>query len=49
MPDAGVAGQGERGEHRDERGAQRRREEATAVTATTPSNRGTSVSFLQRR
>ena len=27
MPAAGAAGQGERGEHRDERGAQRRREE----------------------
>ena len=31
MPAAGAAGQGERGEHRDERGAQRGREEDTAV------------------
>ena len=49
MPAAGVAGQGERGEHGDERGAQRRRAECTAVTAAMPANRGTSVSFRQRR
>ena len=48
-PVDGEAGTGERGEHRDERGAQRRGEEDKAVTATTPSNRATSVSFRQRR
>ena len=37
------------GEHGDESGAQRRREEDTAVTGTTPSNRGRSVSARHRR
>ena len=48
-PVDGEAGQGERGEHGDERGAQRRREEATTVTGTMPSNPGRSVSGRQRR
>ena len=46
---AGAAGQGERGEHDDERGAQRRGEEDTAVNVATPSNHATSVSFRHRR
>ncbi len=49
LPAAGAAGQGERGEHPDERGAKRRREEDTAVTTTTPSNLGRGVSVRQRR
>ncbi len=40
----GEAGQGERGEFRDERGAQRRGEEDTAVTLPVPSNVATAVS-----
>jgi len=45
----GAADQGERGEHPDERGAQRRREEDTAVTVTMLSNRSTSVPSRHRR
>ena len=48
-PVDGEAGQGERGEHGDERGAERRREEDTAVTGTKPSNLGRSVPARQRR
>ena len=44
QPVAGAAGQGERGEFRDERGAQRRGEEDTAVTLAVPSNMATTVS-----
>ena len=43
-PAAGAAGQGERSEFRDERGAQRRGEEDTAVTLAVPSNVATTVS-----
>ena len=43
-PAAGVAGQGERGEFRDERGAKRRGEEDTAVPLAVPSNVATTVS-----
>ena len=42
-------GQGERGGHRDERRAQRRREEDTAAPWTVRSNEATSVSSRQRR
>ena len=38
MPAAGAAGQGERGEVCDERGAKRRREENAAVVLTLPLN-----------
>ena len=49
MPAAGAAGQGERGEVADERGAQRRREERTAGWRTMPSNMATNASSRQRR
>ena len=44
LPAAGVAGQGERGEVRDEHGAQRRGEEDTAVTLSVSSNVAATVS-----
>ena len=43
MPEAGAAGQGERGEDRDECGAQRRREEDAKVRRTMPSNLAATV------
>ena len=49
MPAAGAAGQGERGEDFDERGAQRQREEDAAEERTMRSNLGASVSARQRR
>ena len=49
LPTTGVAGQGERGEVDDERGAQRRREERTAVKTPVASNLAASVSVRQRR
>ena len=48
-PAAGAAGEGERGEVPDERGAQRRREETTAVRRTMRSNMATGVPVRQRR
>ena len=49
MRDAGAAGEGERSEDPDERGAQRRREEDAAVEPAMRSNVVTSVSGRQRR
>ena len=49
LPAAGAAGQGERGEHCDEHGAQRRREEHTAVERPMPSMMTTTVADRQRR
>ena len=49
MPAAGAAGQGERGEALDQRGAKHRREENAAVVSTMRSNMATSVPSRQRR
>ena len=49
MPAAGGAGQGERGEDCEERGAKRRREEDTTVERPMLSNRAATVPDRQRR